>query len=354
MMLTTTQETLLNKLRATSGGLGVPLDDGICSFLLAVAVRDLDLLDRFPEFQESFPPFFGAHSLRTLRIDGVDFRTLFARLIALEANADAYFFCLATLHKARLKYERILQAQEFPTIDQIGPRGLLQYGSMAPRALAGFMFWRKWLFDVDNRAGQETGYLFEPILAYAIGGSPCSARNSEVKRGGTGAGRQVDCIRGRKAYEFKLRVTIAASGQGRWREELSFPEDCRASNYTPVLVVLDPTPSDKLNELAAAFKAAGGEAYIEDAWSHLRELAGPVMARFLQLYVHGPIEALLQVAPNNTSGAKMPDLMLGLKDDVLRVVVGEEVLEIWRDQTNTIPPSPERAPEDIEDTLPGV
>lgn len=50
----------------------------------------------------------------------------------------------------------------------------------------------------------------------------------------------------------------------------------------------------------------------------------------------------------------MPDLMLGLKDDVLRVVVGEEVLEIWRDQTNTIPPSPERAPEDIEDTLPGV
>ena len=29
-----------------------------------------------------------------------------------------------------------------------------------------------------------------------------------------------------KAYEFKLRVTIAASGQGRWKEELDFPSDC--------------------------------------------------------------------------------------------------------------------------------
>ena len=44
------------------------------------------------------------------------------------------------------------------------PRGLLQYGGMSPKTLAGFLLWRKWIFDIDNRAGQETGYLFEPII----------------------------------------------------------------------------------------------------------------------------------------------------------------------------------------------
>ena len=34
-------------------------------------------------------------------------------------------------------------------------------------------------------------------------------------------------------------MTIAASGQGRWKEELDFPADCKASGYVPVLVVLD-------------------------------------------------------------------------------------------------------------------
>jgi hypothetical protein len=30
----------------------------------------------------------------------------------------------------------------------------------------------EWLYDIDNRSAQETGYLFEPILAAAIGGIP--------------------------------------------------------------------------------------------------------------------------------------------------------------------------------------
>ena len=72
-------------------------------------------------------------------------------------------------------------------------------------------------------------------------------------------GRQVDCIRGNRAYEFKIRVTIAASGQGRWSEELEFPIDCRGSGYLPVLVVLDPTTNPKLTELTRAFKENDGE-----------------------------------------------------------------------------------------------
>ena len=89
---------------------------------------------------------------------------------------------LAALHKARLKYARILKTQAVPTIDQVGPRGLLQYGGMNPKVLAGFLLWRKWVFDIDNRAGQETGSLFEPIIAEAVGGVPASAARSPVKR----------------------------------------------------------------------------------------------------------------------------------------------------------------------------
>jgi len=50
-------------------------------------------------------------------------------------------------------------------------------------------------------------------------------------------------------YEFKIRVTIAASGQGRWAEELSFPEDARAAGFDPMLVVFDSTDNEKLAQL---------------------------------------------------------------------------------------------------------
>lgn len=102
-----------------------------------------------------------------------------------------------------------------------------------------------------------------------------------MRRGGIGGGRQVDCIREKRAYEFNVRVTIAASGQGRWKEELEFPTDCQASGFVPVLIVLDPTPNPKLTELSRVFASAGGEVYIgAEAWKHLDIEAGPTMARF--------------------------------------------------------------------------
>ena len=36
---------------------------------------------------------------------------------------------LAALHKARLKYARILKTQAVPTIDQVGPRGCCSTGA---------------------------------------------------------------------------------------------------------------------------------------------------------------------------------------------------------------------------------
>lgn len=208
-----------------------------------------------------------------------------------------YFENLATLHKRRVKYQRILSGQPKPTMNQIGPRSLLEFGGADDGLLASWLVWRKWIFDVDNRAAQETGYLFEPVLASCLGGEAVGAKNSPVKRLNeqgepTSEGRQIDCYDGESqlAYEFKLRVTIAASGQGRFGEELSFPREARAAGLTPVLIVLDPTPSPRLNELIAAFKASSGKHYVgADAWAHMDSKAGKTMAVFLERYIRPPL-----------------------------------------------------------------
>jgi hypothetical protein len=183
MALTQAQRSIISKARAVGGGKqGVALSDEACAFLVGVIARDLRLLKRFPEIPKGLPEFFGPGPLERLAVPSVDFVALFERLVGLDENADTYFSCLATLHKARLKYERILQTQPVPTIDQVGPRGILQFGTMVPKALTPFLLWRKWIYDIDNRAGQETGYVFEPIIAHAIGGVSVSAKKSPVKR----------------------------------------------------------------------------------------------------------------------------------------------------------------------------
>jgi hypothetical protein len=207
---------------------------------------------------------------------------------------ETYFKCLCELHKRRRKFERIMSAQPIPTMLQVAPRSLLEFGVIATPALASWLAWRKWFYDIDNRAAQETGYLFEPILANALGGEPYSARKSPIKRRlDKSKGRQVDCIVDKFAYEFKLRVTIAASGQGRFGEELVFAEDCRASGFKPVLLVLDPTPSHRLTDLTKEFQRVGGEAYIGNAaWEHIEKRSGPTMATFVEKYVRRPITSL--------------------------------------------------------------
>jgi len=300
------------------------------------------------------PAFFErrALSLEEADLPGREFVPLFERLTALIPDADTYFSCLATLYKSRLKYERILEEQPIPTLDQVGPRGLLQYGNLSTRALAGLLFWRKWMFDIDNRAGQETGYLFEPIIAYSIGGTPAGAQNSPIFRGGdkSKGRRQVDCIRGNNAYEIKIRVTIAASGQGRWKEELSFPQDCRASQYTPVLIVLDPTRNTRLDRLEAAFEAQGGKAYIENAWDHLDGLAGDTMAHFLERYVKEPIQAILAEAP---AGPELPELVLRMGKNRFVVSVTGESYTSKRTPKSSEASDKDSIPDDADEIIPG-
>lgn len=352
MGLAKSQQILITKARRPGGSeLGVFLDDATCAYLTAVIISDLGVTEHFPEIPASIPAFFGSYKPDKLRIDGIDFLSLLERLFTIQNDADTYFYCLATLHKARLKYERILQSQAIPTIDQVGPRGLLQYGTLSPKSLATLLFWRKWMFDIDNRAGQETCYVFEPIIAYSIGGVPCSAKRSPVKRRGVGSlGRQVDCVIGNRAYEIKIRVTIAASGQGRWGEELEFPKDCRASGFTPVLVVLDPTASVKLDELNQAFIVAGGESYIgQAAWDHLASIAGSTMARFLEIYVHSPLQELLKEAPQ-----ELPDLTLRMSNDRIVMEIGEEYLTIQRGETEEVTAENDKLPEDVDEEGPAA
>ena len=244
-----------------------------------------------------------------------------------------YLRCLAELHKRRRKYAMILSAQPMPTMVQVSPRALVEYGRLNTEALASWLTWRKFFYDLDNRSAQETGYLFEPVLAAAIGGEPMSARAKVVKRTDDHSkGRQVDCWKIRPdgrplAYEFKLRVTIAASGQGRFGEELQFAEDCATSGAIPVLVVLDPTPNPRLRDLQAQFEEKGGHAYIgDDAWAHLEEEAGGIMATFIERYVRTPIFEIsaFEVEVDGSAERKR----LRLLDLEARIIEGDIVLKI--------------------------
>jgi hypothetical protein len=351
MALSATQRSVIEKARSLgSGDQGVSLDDSACVYLTALIAHDLGLHKKFPELPGELPPFFGSQPLFHLAIPGLPFLPLFERLVGLTRDADMYFACLATLHKARLKYSIILQTQPIPTIEQVGPRGLLQYGTASARAITALLFWRKWFFDIDNRAGQETGYLFEPIIANAIGGIPASATKSPIRRhADTAKGRQADCIRNKRAYEFKIRVTIAASGQGRWREEIEFPLDCRASGFVPVLVVLDPTPNPKLAELERAYLDYDGEVYVgEAAWQHLDAAAGPTMTTFLEKYVRSPIQSLLAEVP-----ARLPEFVARMEDNSIVLVVAGETIRITRASAEADAEEPCPLPDDADEQIPG-
>lgn len=85
-----------------------------------------------------------------------------------------YLKNLSELWRRRFKFYNILKTQPFPLTEQIGPRCLLEYGNCEDALLFSWMSWRKLIYDIDNRSAQETGYLFEPILASCLGGEPVS------------------------------------------------------------------------------------------------------------------------------------------------------------------------------------
>ena len=263
----------------------------------------------------------------------LDLQQALACGVDIDGDFGLYFLNLCSLHKRRLKYHKILCTQPKPTMDQVGPRGLLEYGICDNTLLNSWLVWRKWIFDIDNRSGQETGYLFEPILASSLGGESVGATNSPVKRldengQPKSTGRQVDCYIGSEnmAYEFKLRVTIAASGQGRFGEELSFPKECMGAGIIPVLIVLDPTPSNRLTELTKAFKDNNGFVYIgEEAWAHLEEKSGYIMSHFIDNYIKPPLNAI-----NEFDTTQLDSITLKWEDNRITIEGNDKVYDIPR------------------------
>ncbi len=233
---------------------------------------------------------------------------------ATNTNNSIYLYLknLSELYRRRYKYYHILRTQKFPLPDQIGLRGLLEYGNCSDDLLFSWMRWRKLIYDIDNRSAQETGYLFEPILSSCLGGEPKSHTNSPVRRidengKATNQGRQIDCYieDDKEVYELKLRVTIAASGQGRFSEELSFPYEAAKAGLTPVLIVFDPTPSALLEKLKNAYVEHGGRYAIgNDAWNLLTNKAGKEMGQFILKYIKPPITKMEEASielPSNIS-----------------------------------------------------
>lgn len=224
-----------------------------------------------------------------------------------------YLKNLCDLYRRRYKYEHILRSQPFPNADQIAPRSLLEYGKCEDSLLATWLEWRKWIFDIDNRSGQETGYVFEPILACCLGGTSVSHTSSPVKRiddsgRRTSEGRQIDCYIEdvKEAYELKMRFTIAASGQGRFKEELSFPYEAKKSGLTPILVVFDETESALLTKLKAQFKRYGGKCYVgQAAWDMLYERAGKEMSLFIRKYIYPPVQAMGKFIDSNPKSIRI-------------------------------------------------
>ena len=95
---------------------------------------------------------------------------------------------------------------------------------------------------------------------------------------------------------MKLRVTIAASGQGRFSEEMSFPYEARRAGLTPVLIVFDSTPSPLLDRLKAKYVEEGGRYAIgEEAWNMLTNRAGREMGKYIIKYIKPPISKMEKV-----------------------------------------------------------
>lgn len=237
-----------------------------------------------------------------------------------------YMKNLCALYRRRVKYYYILKTQLFPNAEQIVPRSLLEYGNCENQLLADWLEWRKWIFDIDNRSAQETGYVFEPILASCLGGESVSDKLSPVKRidangNETANGRQIDCyIKALKeVYELKMRVTIAASGQGRFNEEMSFPYEAKIAGLTPILVVFDGNESELLTKLKKEYEKQGGKCYIgKDAWEMLRKRAGHEMGIFIDKYIYPPINSMENLLHSNPC-----DILLSKKDSKI-VISGSD------------------------------
>ncbi|MCW3783890.1 hypothetical protein [Defluviimonas salinarum] len=241
---------------------------------------------------------------------------------------DRAFSALCEITKRRQKLRSIMSSQPMPVISDIAMRSPLEYLAMDDEAMASWMIWRKWLYDIDNRIGQETGYLVASVMALALGGRVCEARTSPIRRsGGDFARRRVDCIKDNRAYDLKARLTDAPSRRARMGDEMAFARDCSFSGFVPVLLVLEDPGPGRSEELVEAYANYGGSVlYGEEAWSHVHEHAGPMMSAFVDLFLRRPVRAI------SNAGDRPLDLTLRASEEGINIelLVAEPRMQAMR------------------------
>lgn len=114
--------------------------------------------------------------------------------------------------------------------------------------------------------------------------------------------------------------------------------------------MLDPTTNPKLEALIKTYQVFGGEAYIgQQAWQHLTTIAGTIMARFIETYVHLPIQALLHEAPDGPE--QIPNLTLRTEADRLFITIDHETLIVQRASQPQLESEGDDLPEDVGDDI---
>jgi hypothetical protein len=115
----------------------------------------------------------------------------------------------------------------------------------------------------------------------------------------------------------------------------------------------DPTRNPKLTELEQVFRNNGGEVYIgKAAWQHLESTAGSTLGRFLERYVHAPIEQLLDALP---PADQMPELILNISGDSLSISVDGDTFTAKRSapQPSEVAEIEGEMPEDADEEIGG-
>ena len=146
----------------------ISMSDREMGRLVSVVLRDLGYLSLIPAWARDIPlgDYYTMPLMWFTRDEGrpFDIGGFFLSCCKAVEHFRVIFRCITKLHRHRRKFEVILRTQPLPTMEQVARRGLLEYGAVPVDALASWLTWRKWIYDIDNRSAQETGYLFEPML----------------------------------------------------------------------------------------------------------------------------------------------------------------------------------------------
>ncbi|NEQ86881.1 MAG: restriction endonuclease, partial [Moorea sp. SIO2I5] len=100
--------------------------------------------------------------------------------------------------------------------------------------------------------------------------------------------------------------------------------ESQAAGFIPVLLVLDPTPSNRLTELSEKYLACGGAFYHgEEAWRHMEQEAGEVVSVFIERYIKPAIQGIeeIEIEYPKSINLRWSDQVIEISDDSSSYVI---------------------------------